>query len=336
MSLITLIPAFKVNYFEETLHSLSRQSVLPDKIIISDDSKNGAVIEYADRLLKTKMANLQDKVILIEGPKEGAHTNIVSLIDGFIENLEDRFHVLFDDDILSDKFYEMHNIAFNKYQCGLTINKRHFIDVNNKIIPINQYPGLIDMINSDYLIMHSLFLNKSTVPLATNWLGEYSNCVISAKYKDIVKMASFSEGYSYYGLEDIGNFLKIAETEPIAFINQYLSGFRQSPHQNTTNLSSKTLHAGVWAWAIIAIHAHNNSFITDIEFLQAIRSVNDRQKVMLKDYYYVELDCALSGLTQGGHNSKDIFTSAWNKFLSSFDEGLVAIKVSRGLSPKKY
>jgi hypothetical protein len=115
MSLITLIPAFKVNYFEETLHSLSRQSVLPDKIIISDDSKNGAVIEYADRLLKTKMANLQDKVILIEGPKEGAHTNIVSLIDGFIENLEDRFHVLFDDDILSDKFYEMHNIAFNKY-----------------------------------------------------------------------------------------------------------------------------------------------------------------------------------------------------------------------------
>lgn len=234
------------------------------------------------------------------------------------------FHILLDDDLISEKFYEMHLLGLKKYGLGISVNKRHFVDVNRNIININQYPGLLNINSSEFLLLDKLLLYKSVLPTATNWLGELTNCLVSTRHKELFKQTIFDDGLNYYGLDDIGTFLRISDKEPLIFINRYLSGFRQSPHQNTSNLASASLKAGVWAWVLIAIHGYQSSLITTAEFKQSLMSIRHRKELMFRDSDG-PLDQALHTLILGEFDGGDSFIIQWKKFLASFSEGRQAL-----------
>jgi glycosyltransferase involved in cell wall biosynthesis len=71
MSIVTVIPAYKSQYIEDVLSSLEKQTVQPDRIIFSDDSKDNSVVKKIEHLLNKKSPEFQSKIILKEGPKKG-------------------------------------------------------------------------------------------------------------------------------------------------------------------------------------------------------------------------------------------------------------------------
>lgn len=327
VSIITIIPAFKNQYIEDVLLSLERQTIQPDKIIFSDDSPDRSVLKKIESFLDGKSEDFQAKIILTTGPRQGAHANISNLLDEYVNNSYKYFHILFDDDVLSEKFYEMHLYGLEKYDLGISINKRHFIDTNQRILNINQYPGLINMNTSKFLVLDKLFLYKSIIPSTTNWLGENSNCIASTRLKEIFKNMSFGDNIIYCGLGDVGGFLSISDKESLIFINEYLSGYRQSPHQNTSNLTSETFQAGLWAWVPISIHGYKLNLITENEFQESLIAIKNRIKAINKSHKGI-LDEAFDMLVKNDANSKEFFISQWNNYLSSFGEGKLVLKLN--------
>jgi hypothetical protein len=218
----------------------------------------------------------------------------------------------------------MHLFGLKKYGLGISVNKRHFIDVNRNIININQYPGLLNINSSEFLVLDKLFLYKSVLPTTNNWLGEFTNCLASIRHKEIFKQTIFDDGLNYYGLNDIGTFLRISDKEPLIFINHYLSGFRQSPYQNTSNLNSLSLKAGVWAWVLIAIHGYQSNLISATEFKQSLASIKDRKEMMFHDSDG-PLDQALNNLILSEIERGESFILEWTRFLNTFSDGRQAL-----------
>ncbi len=70
MSFTTLIPAYKAEFLVELLTCIRRQSLKPERIIFSDDSRN-AVFQrmLTSDPIKSKIADLPIEVII--GPKQG-------------------------------------------------------------------------------------------------------------------------------------------------------------------------------------------------------------------------------------------------------------------------
>ncbi len=77
MKLVTLIPAFKVQYFESLLNSLAMQTVKPEKILVSDDSAGDDFLDACGSRFYQKLTqrlNIDCKV----GPKKGQYANTQS------------------------------------------------------------------------------------------------------------------------------------------------------------------------------------------------------------------------------------------------------------------
>jgi hypothetical protein len=325
MAIITLIPAYKKDFIEDVLECLSAQTVKPDKIYLSDDSPENLITTLVDELLKDKFHNIRERLTFVNGPKKGAHANISSMINQFIVNEEDYFHIFLDDDLISNTFYEMHLRALQNTNAYLSINKRHFVNFKREILALNQYPSLITKLNLEFINLGKNFLYKSTVPKTLNWVGEYTNLVYSAKTKNILLTQSFDDGLIFYGLGDIGSVLNIIEKFDVVFINNTLSAFRQSEVQGTSNITSPSHQAGIWAWAEIALHAFNYKYISNLEFQNSLKNTLYRYKLIHLTTNNSFLNI-VEDLILNKPNSKFKFNATWISFLESFPDGKSALK----------
>jgi len=107
------------------------------------------------------------------------------------------------------------------------------------------------------------------VPTCNNWVGEFSNMVMSAAGASHFPMPPAS-GLSYYGWPDVGFLLESIQRLPMVYIRDHLSIFRQHAQQSTNKVLNHSGRVSGMAWIAAALHAWEQQRISYAEAVNAI------------------------------------------------------------------
>lgn len=318
----TLIPAFKHEFFEQLLNALNAQVVKPDRILISDDSKENLFLRSVERQeFRELLEGLNIQVV--QGPKNGQYANFRHLVN--LLSYEDTcFHVLCDDDIIDPGFYHMHRKAHASSEALCSFSKRRITRANGQTTSPGHYPPGIARSNHKMILLEAEFLYSSTLPTMNNWLGEFSNAVFK---KDAIRffLQPSLNGICHYGLYDLGIFLRASEQKGCILINEYLGAFRQSPSQYSSQIGSPTYRSSILAWIALSIAAHRGDRLTSEQLFSCAASATS----VLKQYFREDLAAkkvfALEGLISQRAIEPYIesFLSIWPIFLRHIDPALI-------------
>lgn len=331
MTFVTLVPACKPQFFPQALDCLERQDLLPGRIIVSDDSPDGSVIAATRRWLEAKPdSRIADLVECVEGPRQGAHANIVALMTHEHVERSDYFHVCFDDDVLDRAFYRIHVETLARHPDCLSVNKRHIIDPHGVILDDNHYPAFVNDARQGMLLLDERVAYSSTVPAMTNWFGELTNCMFPVRCRHVLDRMHFDDGICYYGLGDIGAVLRLSHTGQVVFVNRYLSGFRQSSLHTTAKRTSNVCLASLWAWWAIAIHARRTRRISTLEYERFLRPFRSAVRKSTGGLATDGMRRAFAGHGRDLQAAEDDFLAEWRAFLDGFTEGRLALRGRAG------
>lgn len=270
MKLVTLIPAFKVQYFESLLNSLAMQTVKPEKILVSDDSAGDDFLDACGSRFYQKLTqrlNIDCKV----GPKQGQYANIQSLIEELTPDVT-HFHVLCDDDIIYPAFYQKHLAAQRAASTLASFSKRRIVDSNGESLEAPEYPRELVSVGDSIALVDAEYLFKTTLPTCHNWLGEFSNTVFTTAARQLFLDPRFN-GIVHYGLYDLGIFLRSALANDVIFINEYQGAFRRSPEQHSSQTKGPVFRSSILAWLALAVGSYQAERITEIELLRCAQTV---------------------------------------------------------------
>ena len=249
-SLITLIPAYKADYLAELFLGLRSQSFKDFSVVLSDDSPGATVTELIrSGALESLIAPLN--LLVVQGPRQGSLKNIHHLIDGWAERAP-LVHVLMDDDIVYPDFYRQHALAHTRGAPGASVSLRWLTASDGRPGALLPLPAFFDELPERLVYLDAQALFATTAAQCQNWLGEFSNMVLSQEAVRRLRGSSM-HGLSYYGLADIGVLLDVACHAPVAFIRDHLGGFRSHPQQTTHNRKSFALKCGYVAWVALAL-----------------------------------------------------------------------------------
>lgn len=327
MTFVTLIPAYKPHFFPQALDCLESQALLPGRIIVSDDSPDGAVIAATRSWLEAKPdARIASIIECVVGPRQGTHANILSLLAHEHVQRSDFFHVFFDDDVLDRDFYGTHMEALSQHSGCLSVNKRRIVDHHGVIIDVNHYPDFINAARDATLRLDEPTAYSSTMPAMINWFGELTNCMFPEHCRHVLARMHFDDGICYYGLGDIGVVLEMSQAGRVVFVNRYLSGFRQSGVHTTAQRTSNVCVASVWAWWAIAIHARRTRRVSRIDYERFLGAFRPAVRKLGGGP-------AADGMRRAfARHGRDLpaaeadFLAAWRAFLESFPEGRHALR----------
>jgi hypothetical protein len=314
-----LIPAFKTEYIRATINSVFNQTHSPELIVISDDSADNIVTQNLKSYLKDYSA-LASRVVFLEGPKQGGAANMIYLLEEYENTGYGLYHLLSDDDIIAPTFYEAHHWILSEVPGSqISLSKRSVIGEDNLPINCYPYPPQITQSPDRKLLLSPEILYKSTVPSNINWLGEYSNCIFR---KQVARQSTRSllHNIPYYGLNDIGFFLEMSETHPIAFVNDYLGAFRISAQANSANKNLNVVKWGVFAWMAIAISAWSNGYLSDDD-LSTCASKVLKNHAGIYGEHNSELIETVRSVARLEVDSPARFVVAWYQSLAGFIEG---------------
>jgi hypothetical protein len=313
--IITLIPAYKSEFFQKTMESIINQRIKPKRIIISDDSYERKFIGALSNQLREMQIKSGIRIDVILGPQMGGHANMKHLLKQ-MDGDEELVHFLLDDDVIFPGFYENHAYFHGVIPSArATISKRTYINASDRQIKGFGCPEFIEKNTARIIALDAIKLYPTVVPAITNWLGEFSNAVFKADCISKVIDFKFS-GVSYYGLGDIGAFLEISEiNKSLIFINDNLGAFRIHDNSNTGNKNSHANQASVIAWVAIALHALDMKYINKINFDECCRRVKyvleSRNIQCAKDLVKI-----IEGLTFNDKKDAQNFLNYWENFLS--------------------
>jgi len=252
MSFTTLIPAYKPQYLSELLQALMAQSLPPSRVIISDDSPDGAFLRIlADPANATIVDSLHIEVV--QGPKQGAWANFQQLLR-LHANRTPYLHLLLDDDIPYPSFYARHLEAHKLSDNGCVVSRRWYADEKGQPMRDLRVPAPLDARIERLLSLPGPVLFPLTLGVCNNWMGEFSNFTFSNRWTEALIHPQIG-GISCNGLEDIGSVLMVAQTVPVSWINEHLGYFRLNPHQCTAQPLSRNYKRGALAWTAMAIAA---------------------------------------------------------------------------------
>ena len=248
--LITLIPAYKTEYLAELFLGLRNQSFKDFRVVLSDDSPGGAVTALIrSGALENLIAPLN--LLVVQGPRQGSLKNIHHLIDGWAAQAP-LVHVLMDDDIIYPDFYRSHALAHAHGAPGASVSQRWLTASDGRPGAMLPLPAFFDELPDRLVYLDAAALFATTALHCQNWLGEFSNMVLSQEAVRRLR-ASTMNGLSYYGLADIGVLLDVSRVKPVVFIRDHLGGFRSHPQQTTHNRQSFGLKCGYIAWVALAL-----------------------------------------------------------------------------------
>lgn len=321
MQVTTLVPAFKHQYFEQLLIALQSQVVKPARVIVSDDSPDGAFLRSVrEGTLRELTGGLNLEVI--EGPGKGHYANFRHLVHA-LPDRESAFHILCDDDLIYPEFYQLHLAAHRSAAALCSFSRRWIARESGQPVAVARCPPVVATSRQRMLLLDSEFLFRSTLPGMTNWLGEFSAAVFKPEAANCFLEPSMA-GICHYGLYDLGIFLRSSVQSRALFINEHLGAFRRSDAQFSSQTASPVFRSSIVAWLALSVAAHNEGRLNDSELLGGFGPV----MAMLRRHFANDPDAAkvieLQGLVQQREvaHYKDAFLSLWPLFLQHIDDSL--------------
>jgi protein O-GlcNAc transferase len=306
----TLIPAYKSEYILELLTSLITQTYQNFKVIISDDSPNGevtAIINRAQNDGLLKSLNFE----IVTGPKKGGFPNIYNLVRCYASQSE-FFHILMDDDLIYPTFYETHMREHSLTRANLSVSARW---------NANQYGQpcgvIMDYQTSQYFkkTFNADSISKALIPNGNNKLGEWSHAVFRKEAADSILHPDINQ-VSYFGLDDIGSFIKATQDQPGIWISDILGIFRSNPNQNTGQLDNDTIKCAHYSWISLAIIAVENNYISEALAWNCISIIGNTIRIRYSsDKLGIEVISILNKHKQYSNNFKKEFMEIWNGYL---------------------
>jgi hypothetical protein len=322
VSITTLIPAFKVQYFRELLISLRGQLVKPGRVIISDDSKNNDFIRAAeDKKYHDLIRNLNIEVI--EGPKRGHYANIQQLVRK-LSGGDNFFHVLCDDDIIYPEFYKQHLESHSSSEALCSFSRRWIALESGQPVSVAAYPPVVTSSGEKSLLVDADHLFQSILPNCNNWLGEFSNTVFKKEADTFFLEPKFC-GIHHYGLYDLGIYLRCARRHGGLFVNDYLGAFRRSSTQHSSQTKSPTFRSSCVAWIAVSIAAYQDGKITKEQMFSCGKIVFTLLRMHFSNDPEAAKVLALETLVRQKNTKSYIrdFLAVWPLFLKHIDPALL-------------
>jgi len=265
-TLTTLIPAYKKEHLAEMFAGLARQTFRDFKVIVSDDSPGDEITALIrDGAFGRVTANLDLQVV--RGPKN-ARLNYQQLLD--LWNFGSPYvHMQLDDDAIYPDFYRTHLAAHATGLFGVSVSRRWI--THDDIRPVHgiNLPRCVSDSPLLFVPVHEKDLFSSMVPTCNNWVGEFSNMVMSAAGVSRFPTPP-SDGLSYYGWPDVGFLLESIQHLPMVYIRDHLGIFRQHAQQSTNRVINHSGRVSGMAWIAAALHAWQEQRISYPEAVNAI------------------------------------------------------------------
>jgi hypothetical protein len=265
--LTTLIPAYKSEYLAELFLGLRTQNWTQFRVVLSDDSPGATITDQIRRGAFDALIDGLDLTV-VQGPRRGSFKNIQHLLRHWGQQTP-LVHLHMDDDVIYPGFYRMHAMAHGSMALGASVSQRWLTGPDGRPVAALPLPDVVEQRPDRVLAIEADALFATTIPTCQNWLGEFSNSVLSQAAVQRLLDARIG-GLSYYGLGDIGTLLDVSQQAPIAFLRDHLSGFRSHPQQSTAQLQSHGLKCGYLAWVALALGAHAIGLIDEPQMLSAL------------------------------------------------------------------
>lgn len=282
-AITTLIPAFKKEYLPDVLHGLICQSFKDFRVIISDDSSYGEISELINSEALARLASMLD-LSIVKGPQKGASANFKYLLE--LWGAKTPFaHLHLDDDIIFPDFYATHIHAHSSGDYCISATPRWLSTSSGKLVTSFPEPKALKIANQHALQVDHAFLITSSVFNADNWVGEFSNILLSQSAGQQFYGESAPDFANYgWGPKDISTILRSTLEKPMIWIREHQGAFRRNEFQSTLNLSRKGKWSVHMCWITYAISAWRRGIATNEQLINGIVSiVNKRGRHLLGD-----------------------------------------------------
>ncbi len=265
-TITTLIPAYKKDYLGETFLGLQRQTCKDFRVIVSDDSPGDEITALIrSGHFGTRLQGLDLQVV--RGPKN-ARKNHDALIAQWQQS-SPFVHLHMDDDMVYPEFYAAHLAAHAAGRYSVSVSRRWYSHLDTRPVHGVALPEFVARSPLQVVPVDEDELFTSMVPHCHNWMGEFSNMLISAD-----ALAHWpkppTQGLNYFGWVDVGFLLTAVQHAPIAVLRDHLGVFRQHPEQTTHKMHA---HGGVvsnLAWVTCALQAWQEQRISHAQAVQSI------------------------------------------------------------------
>ena len=251
-TITTLIPAYRADYLAELFLGLKTQTLQDFRVVLSDDSPDGAI---SDAIRRGRYDALIDRIDLrvVPGPRQGCFKNIHHLLARWGTE-SPLVHLHMDDDVIYPDFYRMHMLTHGSAVLGASVSQRWLAGADGRPAAPLPLPDLIAQQPQRVLAIDARAVFDTTIPHCRNWFGEFGNMVLAQAAVQRLRAARLG-GLSYYGLGDVGVVIDVAQELPIGFLHDHLSVFRTHSGQRTAQQASHGLRCGYLAWVALALGA---------------------------------------------------------------------------------
>lgn len=262
----TLIPAYKPDYLDEVFLGLRRQTLQDFRVILSDDSPDDGI---ARRIHEGHWRELTDGLNLqvVRGPKN-ARLNHQSLIERW-NGSSALVHMHLDDDVVFPDFYRRHAQLHASGSWSVSVSPRWLSHGDSRPAQGLPLPELVTQSPLHVVPVHAGELYATTVAVFENWLGEFSNMVMSARGARCWPRPP-AQGLNHYGLMDLGFMLAAADEAPLAFLREPLGVFRHHPAQSSHGLAHHSGRVALLSWTTNALNGWHRGLLDDRQAVQAI------------------------------------------------------------------
>ncbi len=265
-TLTTLIPAYKKEHLAEMFVGLARQTFRDFQVIVSDDSPGDEIAAAIHGGEFGKLiANLDLQVV--RGPKN-ARLNYQHLLDLW-GHRSPYVHMQLDDDAIYPDFYRTHLAAHATGTFGVSVSRRWITFDDIRPVHGINLPRCVAQSPLLFVPVSEPELFQSMVPTCNNWVGEFTNMVMSAAGASRFPTPP-SDRLSYYGWPDVGFLLESIQHLPMVYIRDHLSIFRQHAQQSTNKVLNHSGRVSGMAWIAAALHAWQEQRISYAEAVNAI------------------------------------------------------------------
>ncbi len=266
-TITTLIPAYKKEFLGETLLGLARQTFRDFRVILSDDSPGDEITQLIHAGHYGDIAKSLDLQV-VRGPKN-ARLNHQSLIDRWADS-SPYVHLQLDDDVIFPEFYRSHMAAHQAGRFSASVSRRWVTHGDTRpVMGINQ-PAAVAQSPLLHVPVDAETLFKTMVPTCNNWIGEFSNIVMSAEGARAYPRPPL-DGLSYYGWLDVGFLLTAVQKAPLVIVRDHLGIFRQHAAQTTHHMNTSIGRVSSMAWVTTALLAWREGRITPADVVTAIK-----------------------------------------------------------------
>ena len=319
----TLIPAVRADFLESVLIGLSNQSLKDFDILIADDSPNKIITQmFLDGPLAIYKKTLKIEVCKGAGSELGNHNLLFNLWGGSTEYA----HIHHDDDIIFPDFYRQHVTAHENMKVLMTVSSRWLTKRDGIPHYFSGLPGQLEQSNDHYVILTPGFVAGSTLSSCRNWLGEFTNVVMSKKLLTVVsQLKDYGDG-PYGGILDMNLYLRVAAAGcDIGYIRDHLGAYRLPPpeaHYRSPQTKGGQIHRA-W-WLASAVEAWQGALITDAVLNKAVNVFVDRYLTEQPDNpIYIRLSKMVRSENVDLHEVAKIIKEAYGEMLKSQKSGVL-------------